>query len=169
MKPQRIQGTSAWPRHAQTTGAASALRRSKRGAEEKEKKTHPLSEVCGARPLRPYVSHVSLIGCRPRSGHRDRGTRRWQRRDEDVAHLRRAFKTGRILDSMHLQFLTSDELAPVVDSNSSRDSTGGTVDTFEKKKKKKKMLNVQVKQWGESILFCKCAPVLGFKRPMLHT
>lgn len=34
--------------------------------------------------------------------------------------------SGLFLDSMHLQFGTSDELAPGVDSNSSsRDSTGG--------------------------------------------
>lgn len=31
-----------------------------------------------------------------------------------------------------MQFLTSDELAPVVDSNSSRDSTGGMEDRFPK-------------------------------------
>lgn len=41
--------------------------------------------------------------------------------------------TGLILDSMHLQTLTSDELAPVVDSNSSRDSTGGMEDRFKYK------------------------------------
>lgn len=31
-----------------------------------------------------------------------------------------------------MQFLTSDELAPVMDSNSSRDSTGGMEDRFPK-------------------------------------
>lgn len=123
-------------RHALTTGAASAPRRrigwKWSGGEregEKKKKTRPLSEVCGARPFRPYVSPDSLTGCQWRSGHTDGGARRWQRRDEDAAHLRtaarRAFETGLILDSMHLRFLISDELAPVVDSNSSRDSTGG--------------------------------------------
>lgn len=145
-----LKGTSARPRvslafrHALTTGAASAPRRSKSGAEEKEKKTHPLSQVCGARPFRPYVRPDSLTGCQPWSGHTDGGTRRWRRRDEDVAHLRRAacraFNAGPILDSMHLQFITSDELAPVVDSNSSRDSTGGMEDTLKKKKKKKMCL-----------------------------
>lgn len=65
------------------------------------------------------------------SRHTDRGARSW-RDEEDVAHLWRAacraVITGQIQESMHLRFLTSDELAPGVDSNCSRDSTGGMED-----------------------------------------
>lgn len=68
-----------------------------------------------------------------RTGTRQRG--RWG--DEDVAHLQKELRVTRrnergeaVLDWMHVQLLTRDELAPVVGSDSSWDSTGGLPERF---------------------------------------
>lgn len=131
-------------RHALTTGAASSRRRigwkwsggKREGEREREKKkTSPVRNMQGSsfQTLRqPGLFNRLSVPVWTHTTHTY--TQRWQGRDEDVAHLRRAprraFNTGLILDSMYLHFLSSDELAPVVDSNSSRDSTGGMEERF---------------------------------------